>query len=159
MLIKAVSLSRNLLLNRSTSILSSSRTFLTKSTILKTKTDLIYDSSKSIENQIHKSCCYFQDQTNKTPQKPAFSPELQEILNSSQKKQQASESSSEEQPSDNKEDPKEEEEKKGIAKAFSREHGWKTSLALFGGIFVGASIYTLFSWGAPNLDENGKPVI
>lgn len=158
MSIKAVGLSRKFLLNRSTSILSSSRTFLTKSTILKTKTDLIYDSGKSIENQIHTSCCYFQDLTNKTPQKPAFSPELQEILNSSQKKQHATESSSEEQSSDNKEDPKEEE-KKGIAKAFSREHGWKTSLALFGGIFVGASIYTLFSWGAPNLDENGKPVI
>lgn len=158
MLIKAASLSRNFLVNRSASLLSSPRTFQTKTSILKTKTNLIDVSGKALANQMHTSCCYFQsDPTSKSPQKPAFSPELQEILNSSQKKQQPSEAGSGEHSSDNKEEPKEEE-KKGIARAFSREHGWKTSLALFSGIFVGASIYTLFSWGAPSLDENGKPI-
>ncbi len=164
MLIKAASLSRSMLLKRSVSILNSSRTLSTNSLVLKTKTDLIFLTSKPTElnklasNQIHSSGCTFQNNpTDKNPiQKPVFSPELQEILNSSQKKQ-ASEAGNEDQASDSKDEPKEE--KKGLAKAFSREHGWKTSLALFGGIFVGASVYTLFSWGAPNLDENGQPVI
>jgi len=89
------------------------------------------------------------------PKKSALSSELNDILS---KKEAISEGGSSSERTG--EGPGEDEEKpKGrLANAFSREHGWKVTLALFGGIFTGGALYTLFAWGAPRMDENNKPV-
>ncbi len=87
--------------------------------------------------------------------KSVLSNELNDILS----KQQASkepESSSEN--TEQKRTESEEQPKGRIANAFSREHGWKVTLALFGGIFTGGALYTLFAWGAPQMNENNLPV-
>ena len=47
--------------------------------------------------------------------------------------------------------------KKGkFATMFSREHGWKVTLAFFGALMGGGAFYTLFAWGGPKLDENNS---
>lgn len=113
-------------------------------------------TEKQITHLIRKistsSYCFQNDSTDKKiTTNSILSDDLKNIL---EKKVEEKSNETEEQPKPNSEDEK----KSRFAKAFSREHGWKVTLALFGGIFVGGVFYTLFSWGAPNMDENNNPI-
>lgn len=160
MITQSAGIGRLFLLNRS---LVNSTSFLgSKSTFSKSR-GFNLTTSKNVNKSLHKkslewtSFSHMHTSSNlcntdgqKDQSKPQFSSELQEIIS----KKEAKEAN----PS-NEEDPKSEDEKKGrLANAFSREHGWKVTLALFGGIFTGGAIYALFAWGAPNMDENNKPI-
>ena len=86
-----------------------------------------------------------------TPGKSVLSDDLQSIMKKKIEAEDASASSEEPNAGDNA--------KKGqFATLFSREHGWKVTLAFFGALMGGGAFYTLFAWGGPNLDENNKPV-
>jgi len=156
MLLKSACLSRVFLLSRPSVLYSPtvSKRFETKIDCSNGLISHTKINSYSYKN-IHSSRVYLQNVSTEKKEgqtKPAFSPELQEILGSKKEANEKSSNSEGEQ-------TETENEKKGkLATAFSREHGWKISLALFGGIFVGGAMYTLFSWGAPNLDENNKPI-
>jgi hypothetical protein len=55
--------------------------------------------------------------------------------------------------------PKDQEENKGrFAKMFSREHGWKISLAFIVLMSGGMVFYFLTTFGPPKLDESNQPV-
>lgn len=106
--------------------------------------------------QVLNSSRFFSSKSTTDEKKPTFSPELQGILNVGKKTESAEAGSESTNASGKKADEGAEEKKGRLATAFSREHGWKVSLALFGGIFAGAGMYTLFAWGAPKMDENNK---
>jgi len=134
MITKSANLSR-LLLSRSTSYL------LNRSSIHIASTKQFNTSST---RQICMTPCLNQKITGSEP-----SSDLKDILSKKV-------SSEENQDQENK---GQEEEKPGrFAVLFSREHGWKITLAMFGGIFAGCGLYTLFIWGAPKLDENNLEV-
>lgn len=155
MITKTACFSRFSLMNRSVLLSPSTRTHVASNCMnilsIKNQPHSIKSYKFYSKNQLHTSTAYYQI-NQKGPKKSILGDELNEIL--SKKESQESDSSSE----DTKKSNEETEAKSGLAKAFSQEHGWKVALGFFGGIFIGGGLYTLFSWGAPKLDENNNPI-